>query len=167
MLNWYVVHTLPRAETRAQWHLGNQGFPTFLPRYLKSRRHARQITKVASPLFPRYLFVQVDCERMPWRSINGTFGVSRLVSDGDLPVPVPAMLIDEIRAREDAAGYIRVGRDLHCKIGDPVRITEGPLCDLVGLFESLSDEERVTLLVNLLGRDVRVEISISAVTCSG
>ena len=33
---------------------------TYLPRYLKRRRHARRVDIVAAPLFPRYLFVAID-----------------------------------------------------------------------------------------------------------
>ncbi|MGH9550353.1 MAG: transcription termination/antitermination NusG family protein, partial [Terriglobales bacterium] len=49
---WYVVQTHPYAETKAAAHLGRQGFETYLPRYVKRRRHARRVNTVAAPLFP-------------------------------------------------------------------------------------------------------------------
>jgi transcription antitermination factor NusG len=60
---WYVVQTQAGAEHKAVMHLARQGFKTYLPRYLKRRRHARRIDVVAVPLFPRYLFVEIDFER--------------------------------------------------------------------------------------------------------
>ena len=66
----YVVQTQPHAESKAMGHLIRQGFATYLPRYLKRRRHARKIETVAAPLFPRYLFVTVDMETQQWRSIH-------------------------------------------------------------------------------------------------
>ena len=63
---------------------------TYLPRYLKRRRHARRIDIVAAPLFPRYLFRRNRHGVQRWRSIYSTVGVSRLVCNGDYPAPVSA-----------------------------------------------------------------------------
>jgi len=57
---WYVAQTQPQAEFRAVANLERQGFETYLPRYLKRRRHARRIETIKAPLFPRYVFVRVD-----------------------------------------------------------------------------------------------------------
>src|SRR5262245_64991181 len=86
---WYVVHTLPLGEARAQSQLENQSFLTFLPKRQKTVRHARKLTSVLAPFFPRYLFVALDLTRDQWRSVNGTFGVARLVMQGEQPAPVP------------------------------------------------------------------------------
>jgi transcriptional antiterminator RfaH len=59
---WYVVQTQINAEAKAARNLLRQGFAIYLPRYLKRRSHARKIEKVPAPLFPRYLFVQIDLE---------------------------------------------------------------------------------------------------------
>jgi transcriptional antiterminator RfaH len=72
--SWYVVHTHPHAEAKAAAHLERQGYSTYLPRYLKCRRHARRIEIVPAPLFPRYLFVTIDRLRQRWRSIQSTVG---------------------------------------------------------------------------------------------
>src|SRR4029079_10767897 len=79
---WYVVRTLPQRELQARIQLINQGFRVFVPRYLKNRRHARKLETVSAPLFPRYIFVVLDRTRDRWRSINGTFGVDRLLTYG-------------------------------------------------------------------------------------
>ena len=57
---WYVVRTQPHSENKASAHLGRQGFETYLPRYLKRRRHARRVETVQAALFPCYLFVAID-----------------------------------------------------------------------------------------------------------
>ena len=99
---WYVVQTHPHAEAKAALHLGRQGFTTYLPRHLKQRRHARRIEKVTAPLFPRYLFVSIAFATQRWLSIDSTFGVTRLVREGDRPAPVPDHVIDALKRREDA-----------------------------------------------------------------
>src|SRR2546430_1503971 len=80
---WYVVHTLPLCEGRAQIQLENQSFRTFLPKRHKTIRHARKLSTVEAAFFPRYLFVALDLTRHQWRSVNGTFGVASLVMRGD------------------------------------------------------------------------------------
>lgn len=63
MNRWYAVYTKTGAENLAEGHLQRQGFRVYLPRYRKERRHARRITLVKAPLFPRYLFVELDLDR--------------------------------------------------------------------------------------------------------
>ena len=89
MLMWYVVQTQANAERKAAFHLERQGFAVYLPQYLRRWRHARRTELRPAPFFPRYLFVALDLSRDRWRSVNGTFGVSRLVMEGERPQPVP------------------------------------------------------------------------------
>ena len=105
---WYVVQTQANAENKALAHLTRQGFATYLPRYLKRRRHARRVDVVAAPLFPRYLFVEIDMAVQRWRSIYSTVGVSRLVCNGEFPTSVPERVVDLLKKREDASGFIRL-----------------------------------------------------------
>jgi transcription antitermination factor NusG len=90
---WYAVHTLPFAEARSEGQLHRQGFRTFQPKRHKTVRHARRLSTVEAPFFPRYLFIVLDLARHQWRSVNGTFGVSRLVMWGEQPHPVPSELV--------------------------------------------------------------------------
>jgi transcriptional antiterminator RfaH len=74
---------------RAQTQLVAQGFHTFLPRFRKTVRHARKLMTVNASFFNRYLFVALDLGRDQWRSVNGTFGVTSIITDGAFPIPVP------------------------------------------------------------------------------
>ena len=75
MHKWYVVQTRPHQEQRAEVNLARQGYRVWLPVTERSRRQAKRIETGYAPLFPQYLFVQLDIGREPWRAINGTFGV--------------------------------------------------------------------------------------------
>src|SRR5262245_35635693 len=57
---WYLAHSRPNNERKAEFNLNVQGFTTFLPQIEKTIRHARRLQAVRRPLFPRYLFVQID-----------------------------------------------------------------------------------------------------------
>ena len=162
-MHWYVVQTQAQAETKALFHLKRQGFEVYLPRYLKRRRHARKTDWVPAPLFPRYMFLQMDPERSRWLSIRSTIGVSQLVCHGSRPAAVPDEIIESIKGRESDVGLIDIRREAQFKKGDAVQVMDGPLCDRVGLFECESDENRVIILLDLRGREVKATVPIEAV----
>lgn len=155
---WHVVQSHVHAEAKAQIHLARQGFETYLPRYLKRRRHARRVDMVAAPLYPGYLFVAFDPRVQQWRSIRSTVGVTRLLCVGDLPKTIDCSIIDGLRGREDAQGFIQLARRSHFASGDKVRVRDGVFSDCLGLFENMTDRERVVILLDLLGRKVRVTL---------
>jgi transcriptional antiterminator RfaH len=73
-------------------------------------------------------------------------------------------VIEELRACENDLGLVELGRRVPFRKGDSVRLLEGPFCDVVALFEGVSDERRVIVLLELLGRRVRVRVPQEAVT---
>lgn len=163
---WYVVHTQLNGEARAELNLRRQGFRTYLPRYLRSRRHARRTQMVPRPLFPRYLFVALDlaCDR--WRSIHSTCGVSQIVLAGERPVPVPEGVVEQIRAREAGDGYIALGLPSGVGPGSHVRLIDGIFADAKGVLERIADDRRIAVLLELLGREVRVFVPASSVSAT-
>jgi transcriptional antiterminator RfaH len=163
---WYVVQTRPNAENKALQHLLRQGFETYLPRYLKKRRHARKVETVAAPLFPRYLFVAIDTATQRWRSIQSTIGVANLVRHGDEPQSVDEAIVNGLRLREDARGYIQLERRVSFHSGDKVRVLDGVFSESLGLFDGIADSERVTILLDLLGRKVRVLLNLDSVAAA-
>ncbi|MGX5735301.1 transcription termination/antitermination NusG family protein [Bosea thiooxidans] len=154
--HWYVVQTRHLCEMRAAQELANQGFEVFLPRYLRKRRHARKVSFAPAPLFPGYLFVSLDPARQRWRSINGTFGVVRVIAGEDGPVPVAGGVVGGLKARADAQGLIAMSQRPSFVPGEIIRIRSGSFVETLGLFEGFRDQDRVAVLLELLGGQVRV-----------
>src|SRR5262245_18125368 len=163
---WYVVQTQANAESKAVLHLARQGFATYLPRYLKRRRHARRVDIVAAPLFPRYLFVEIDTTLQRWRSIYSTVGVSRLVSNGDYPVSVPDDVLGLLKCRENISGFVQLDHRPKFRTGDKIRILEGAFYDCLGIYDGMSDRDRVAVLLDLLGRKVRISVDAEAIAAA-
>jgi transcriptional antiterminator RfaH len=163
---WYVVQTHVHSESKAAAHLVRQGYEVYLPRYLKRRRHARRVENVSAPLFPRYLFVGFDVMAARWRSIQSTQGVSSLVGNGNEPAVLPALVVAELRRREDDNGFIRLDSRPRYAPGDKVRVVDGVFGDSFGLFEGIADRDRVTILLDLLGRKVRVVLDRESVAAA-
>jgi transcriptional antiterminator RfaH len=153
---WYVAQTHLHAEGKALQHLRRQGFDVYLPRYLKQRRHARRIDTVAAPLFPRYLFVSIDLTAQRWYSIDSTIGIAKLIRYGDVPVAVPDAIVEGLRCRENADGFVQLERQPRFAPGDKIRISHGAFCDCLGLYETIRGNDRSAILLDLLGRKVRV-----------
>jgi transcriptional antiterminator RfaH len=162
---WYVVQTQVNGEAKAAQNLLRQGYEIYLPRYLKRRRHARKTDFVARPLFPRYMFVAIDMATQRWRSIQSTFGVARLVCNGDDPASVPDGVVSALKAREDA-GFVKMDMRPAFSPGDKVRVLAGVFMDNAGLFNGMADRDRVSILLDMLGRKVRVLLDADMVAAA-
>lgn len=161
MSRWYVVNTLPHQEMRAEANLLQQGYRAWLPSIMRSRRHARRIDTIRTPLFPGYLFVEIDAEREAWRSINGTFGVRRLLCRDNRPMPVPAGFVEALRGSLDGEGIVTMPDLL--KPGQQVRLIAGPFVDSVGVLLYSAAKNRVALLLSILGQKVTTLVPRRAV----
>jgi transcriptional antiterminator RfaH len=165
-LDWYVVQTHINSENKAVFHLQRQGYSVYLPRYLKRRSHARRIETVPAPLFPRYLFVSADENARRWRAIQSTIGVSRIVCNGDKPATAAAAVVSRLKLREGEDGLVRLDRRVPFVPGDKVQVMEGVFSESFGLFESMTDHERVSILLDLLGRKVRIVLHEQAIAAA-
>ncbi|HEY4855991.1 MAG TPA: transcription termination/antitermination NusG family protein [Xanthobacteraceae bacterium] len=155
-LRWYAVHTQPNRELRAKSQLENQGYEVFLPRCLKTVRHARKLTNVAAPFFPRYLFVRLDLVQHRWRSVNGTFGVISLVMQGEKPHPVPRGVVEAMIASVDTSGFLCFKESL--VLGTQVRLAAGPFAEQLGILDRLDDSGRVRVLLDIMGAAIPVYV---------
>lgn len=165
MTRWYVVHTKPRAEAKAVWHLQNQGFQYFMPRIRALRKHARKVTTVLAPLFPHYLFVRLELNAVRWRAINGTRGVVRLLTDGSLPSPVPTGVVETLLTKCDRQGAVPLtAMGLFAK-GLKVRIRSGSFAGQTAEINELFAEEsdRVRVLLTLLGAEAELQLPSYAI----
>lgn len=166
MKRWFAVHTHPNGEVRAATNLLQQGYVTYLPLHLKKRRHARRIDLVKRPLFPRYLFVQLDPEFDRWHTINSTFGVSHLVTNGCVPVALPEGVVEDIQGHETDDGVIVLGSRNQFSPGQRLEIIDGPMAEYSGAFSRMSDQGRVEILLDLLNQSIRVILPREAVVAA-
>ena len=164
---WYAVYTHARMEKWARSNLWERGFEVYLPVYRRQRRHARKVDWISSPLFPRYLFVRADLEAGQRRSLATAPGVANLVSFGNVTPCVDDSVIAAIRAREDENGDVRLCEANELKAGDTVRLHCGALQHKMGLFLQAADAERVIVLLELLGREVKVKVPTASLVRAG
>ena len=155
-MDWLVVRTKTRQESRAMNHLQEQGFKVYCPQIPKYG----VLKEVAGKqvLFPGYCFVESGERSVA--SIRSTPGVIALVSFGSegKPALVSAGVLDEIRRVETFYGENSPG----LQSGDVVSLTGGPFKGLQGLYSKKS-KDRVEVLLIVLGRQQRVLVPSSHV----
>lgn len=101
---WRLLYTKPRAESWVDANLRKQGFEALLPRTPSRAGFV--------PLFARYVFAGYQPGTGGGgprsESLAGTYGVQYVVKCGEAPARVPASVIEEIRARMDERGVVRL-----------------------------------------------------------
>jgi transcriptional antiterminator RfaH len=159
-LQWYVVQSKPREEERAHHFLEEKNLQTFLPLMEVFTRRGRRSVKKEKPLFPGYLFCRFDPEES-LAYVRWTKGVAKILPASVNPVPVDDALINTIRSLGQKDGIIR---EKPLKKNDRIRITRGPMKDILGIFEHWSsDQGRVRVLINFVNYQAAVELHYSFV----
>lgn len=157
---WYLAQTKPNGHRIALRNLDQQGFRTFLPTHDTPARKRGKTVVEQKPLFPGYLFVGVDSQSARLDKVNSTFGVNRLVAFGASPVKVPVSLITEIRTQCDESGKLLPPQSFGA--GTTVKVTTGPFSDLLATVERMDGQQRVWVLLDILGKDTRVAVPTQA-----
>jgi len=156
--NWYLIYTKPRAEKLAQENLQRQEFNTYLPLVMETHRRRGKYISLVEPMFPRYLFIQLNCTTDNWAPIRSTLGVSSIVRFGTYPMQVPESLLEILQESEDENGIQSI-LEKEFLAGDRVRIIDGAMTGLEGIYESKTSKERVTILLNIAGQHTRVSMT--------
>ena len=160
MLSWFAVFTKPRSEGIAEAHLQRQGFDCLYPRVRRHLPTAHGMVRKIEALFPRYLFLRANPDVVSLAPIRSTRGVSGLVRSGFEPIRVPERVIDTIKTRmADNDGCVRLeAPDL--LPGMTVRVTDGPLIGMTGIFRCDNGSGRVRLLMEVLGVGCEVDVPL-------
>ncbi|GJL81924.1 MAG: transcription antitermination protein RfaH [marine bacterium B5-7] len=161
--SWYLIYCKPRAENTALTHLDRQNYTCYLPMLRVTRKVRGKLTDRIEPMFPRYLFISLDTQTDNWAPIRSTVGVTHLVRFGVEPTVVPDSLIQTLMDRENEEG-LQCPPRRHFEKGEAVRIYEGPFKDYEGIFVARSSNERVIILLEILGKKSRIAINPTNLT---
>ena len=164
---WHLVFTKPGRECDAQINLERQGYRVYFPRMRQKILRSGTWRETICAVFPRYLFVQLNAAVQSLAPIRSTSGVANLVRFGTEYVPVPESVVNDLIGHEDAAGLHRLSIGTLFKFGSAVRVIEGALAGLEGIFEHEDANDRITILLNMLGRETRIKLPVESVTPIG
>jgi len=159
---WYLVYCKPRQESVARENLVRQGYEVYLPHMREVRRRQGKRVGVIAPMFPRYLFIRLSSETDNWSPIRSTLGVVSIVRFGRAAARVPDALIGALRSHEDEQG-IQILPVEEYRPGSRVRITQGGFAGYEGIFQAASGRDRVTVLLEVLGRSARTTVDADSI----
>ena len=164
MLRWYLVRTKRAREGTAEVQLERQGYEVYLPRLVQSiKRGGRWRDRIAA-LFPGYLFVRVDEGQQALGPVRSTIGVTNVVRFGANYATVPDALVASLIARADTeTGLHRLQTPSLPPAGSRVTVSNGPFDGMAGIYERECGEDRVLVLLNLLGQSTRVQLPIESI----
>lgn len=157
MNDWYLIQFKPNSHRLAERNLHRQGFETFLPMQKITHRKASRFVSDVKPFFPGYMFVNLNSDLSPWRTINSTIGISRIVSFGGKPTPLPPQLISGMMLRCDASGTLLPSKSFNK--GDHVEMLTGPFANFIAMVDTIDPHQRIWVLMEIMGHKTRMRVS--------
>lgn len=163
---WYVVHTYSGHENKVKVNIEklveNRGMqdlilsivvPTEDVVEIKSGQRKIKTRK----MFPGYVLVKMIVTNESWYLVRNTQGVTGFVGHGSEPVP---LTVEEVRRM----GIEKITIDLDVKVGDSVKVINGPFEGFMGAVSDLDPEKQtMRVLINMFGRDTLVELEYAQV----
>ncbi|MDC0095078.1 transcriptional activator RfaH, partial [Amylibacter sp.] len=161
---WFILQFKPNAHHQAIKNLNRQGFETFLPLHDTTSRKLSRFINTSKPLFPGYMFIKFDRTEPKWHKINNTYGVSRLITFNSNLKSIPASFVDSLMKRYDLSGKLLPIKKL--KTGDKVTVLSGPFANFIATVEKYEADQRIWILMDLMGRKTKIKTSSNALKLS-
>ena len=165
---WYVVHTYSGYENAVKTtieklisnrHLEDMIQDLQIPLEKVTEINSEGAAKeVEQKVFPGYVLIKMVMTDETWHLVRNVRGVTGFVGEAsNKPIPLTE---DEVLA---------LGMEKHeivvlYKVGDRVRINDGPLESFTGLVDEIDPEKnRVSVVVSMFGRETPVEMELDQV----
>jgi len=149
MKNWYLIKTKPQQEAIAAQNLANQDYDVFFPKAV--------IKNKTTPLFPGYLFMELDNKAQNWMPIRSTKGVSNFVRFGLSFAKVPIQIINLIKIQQQQTIEKMIDICSYHK-GDYLEIQTGAFKGQQAIFQNYNSSDRVTVLLKLIGQQQAITL---------
>ena len=152
---WFILQFKPNSHHQATRNLNRQGFETFLPLSDTTSRRTSRFINTVQPLFPGYMFIAFDRAESKWHKINNTYGVLRLITFNSILKSIPNTFINDLKKKYDLSGKLLPLKKL--KNGDQVKILKGPFANFVATVETYETDQRIWILMDLMGRKSKIQ----------
>jgi transcriptional antiterminator RfaH len=160
-MTWYALQHKPAQGDRALQHLQNQDIACFYPKITVEKIKAGKRAKKLEPLFPGYLFVNLEQTDPVWAKLRSTRGVLRIVGFANKPAAISDEVIQHIKDSLNS-----VAEQGGIKPGQAVQLNEGPFEGINAIFQAYDSEARAIVLINFMQKRQRVKVPVSALKSS-
>ena len=165
--SWYVVHTysgyenavaeaiMKAAENR---HLQDLVQAVNIPmETVKEIGDNNETKMVERKVFPGYVLVKMVMTDESWHVVRNIRGVTGFVGSGNKAIPLSESEIA-------ALGMEKTEVVVAFKLGDRVKVTDGPLEGFYGIVDEVEvDRERLRVIVSMFGRETPVDLDFEQV----
>jgi len=151
---WFILQFKSNSHHLAAKNLTRQGFETFLPLHETTSRRLSRFINTSKPLFPGYMFIRFDRAESEWHKINNTYGVSHLITFNSILKSIPTIFVDHLMKRYDLSGKLLPIQKL--KKGDQVTVLTGPFANFIATVEKYEADQRIWILMDLMGRKTKI-----------
>ena len=162
---WYVVHCYSGYENKVRHNLEQRIdtmnmqsaiFDIIVPTEEEIEVRDGKRKTFERRVFPGYVLVQMAISEESWFVVRNTPGVTGFVGLGTMPTPLPDKEVARILKRMEAdSPRVMVSY----KVGQKVRIIDGPFNDFMGTVNELdSERSKVRVMVSFFGRETPIEL---------
>lgn len=166
-MQWYVAHTYSGHEKKAAKYLAsafaNAGLEDHLGRVVMPTQEVvemRQGKRSSSmkKFLPGYVLIEMHLTRETQHLVTNTPGITNFVGAAGRPVPLRAEEVAHVLGQMDTSREKEV-TEIPYKVGDPVKVVDGPFSDFSGFVSEVNLERRkVKVMVSIFGRPTPVEL---------
>lgn len=157
-MTWYALQHKPAQGDRALTHLQNQEIVCFYPKITVEKIKAGKRTKKLEPLFPGYLFVNLEQTDPMWAKLRSTRGVLRIVGFANKPAAISDDVIQHVKQSLDS-----VTEQGGIKPGQAIQLEEGPFTGINAIFQAYDGEARAIVLINFMQKQQQVKVPVSSI----
>lgn len=164
---WYAIHVLSGHERKVKAYLENEAAALGLSDRLAGVLiPSEEVTEMREgkkrvrnkTFFPGYMLVEMVLDKDTQHLILNTPGITNFVGPKNRPQPLRQDEIDRILGRVQESRTKEIV-SVPFKVGDPVRVTDGPFLDFTGFVEEINEEKKkAKVLVSIFGRSTPVEL---------
>ena len=155
--SWIVARNKPNQDKIALINLERQNFEFFQPTFKTMSRVQNKFKEIIKPVFPGYIFVAINLEEKNWHKINNTRGISSIIVFGNEIPLIHCELIKELQHRFSLNSSPKAVDPF--EIGMNAEITNGPFAQLIGKIDEIDADQRIWILLDILGNQTRVSIN--------
>ncbi len=155
-MTWYALQHKPGQGDRALTHLQNQDIACFYPKITVEKIKGGKRTKKLEPLFPGYLFVNLEQADPVWAKLRSTRGILRIVSFASKPATIPDDVIQHINDSLHAVAELG-----GIKPGQAVELEDGPFKGISAIFQAYDGEERAVVLISFMQKQQTVKVPLA------
>lgn len=156
---WHALYVRSRAEKKVLSQLEDRGFKAYLPLVTQLKNWSDRKKKVEEPLFKSYVFVcSNEKEYIP---ILNVYGVIKFVCFEKKAVVVPEnqiLAIKKFVSEYEKGEEFKMLNNEELKVGQKVRIINGPLKGLTGRLETIRNKRHLIVYIDVVGQSIPVHI---------